>query len=60
VILIRLFIVVALLVLGVSLALFLFTRDRKFLGFAARAFKFFLVVFLVLAGLYVLERLILL
>jgi hypothetical protein len=59
-ILIRLFIVIVLLVLGVSVALFLFTRERKFLVFAGRAFKFFLVVFLVLAGLYVLERLILL
>jgi hypothetical protein len=59
-VLIRLFIVFALLVLGVSLGLYLFTRDRKFLMFAARAFKFCLVVFLILGGLYVLERLIML
>jgi|APDOM4702015248_1054824.scaffolds.fasta_scaffold1139937_2 hypothetical protein len=59
-ILIRLFIVIALLVLGVCVGLYLFTRDRKFLAFAARAFKFSLVVFLVLGGLYVLERLIML
>jgi hypothetical protein len=56
----RLFIVVALLVLGVCVGLYLFTGERKFLQFAARALKFFLVVFLVLAGLYVLERLIML
>ena len=59
-ILIRLFIVIALLVLGVCVGLYLFTHDRKFLSFAARAFKFSLVVFLVLGGLYVLERLIML
>lgn len=59
-ILVRLFVAIVLLVLGVCVALYLFTRDRKFLVFAGRAFKFSLVVFLILGGLYVLERLILL
>lgn len=59
-VLIRLFIVFALLVLGVCLGLYLFTRERKYLAFAARALKFSLVVFLILGGLYVLERLVML
>jgi hypothetical protein len=59
VILIRLFIALALLVVGIALGLYLYTRDRKFLNFAGRALKFSLVVFLILGGLYVLERLIL-
>jgi len=42
-----------------SIALYLFTRDRRYLTFAWRVFQFALVFLLVFLALYVLERLVL-
>jgi hypothetical protein len=42
-----------------SLALYLFTRNRRYLTFAWRVFQFALVFLLVFMALYVLERLVL-
>jgi len=42
-----------------SFALYLFTRNRRFLTFAWRVFQFALVFLLVFMALYVLERLVL-
>ena len=42
-----------------SLALYLFTRNRRYLTFAWRVFQFAFVFLLVFLALYVLERLVL-
>jgi hypothetical protein len=42
-----------------SMALYLFTRDRRFLDYARRIFQFALVFVLVFMALFVLERLVL-
>ncbi|HEU0289188.1 MAG TPA: hypothetical protein VFR39_00270 [Burkholderiales bacterium] len=42
-----------------SFALYLFTRNRRFLTFAWRVFQFAIVFLLVFMALYVLERLVL-
>ena len=42
-----------------SLALYLFTRNRRYLSFAWRVFQFAFVFLLVFMALYVLERLVL-
>lgn len=42
-----------------SLALYLFTRNRRYLAFAWRVFQFAFVFLLVFMALYVLERLVL-
>jgi hypothetical protein len=42
-----------------SLALYLFTRNRRYLTFAWRVFQFAFVFLLVFMALYVLERLVL-
>lgn len=42
-----------------SLALYLFTRDRRFLGYASRIFQFALIFVLVFMALFVLERVVL-
>ena len=42
-----------------SFALYLFTRNRRFLTFAWRVFQFALVFLLVFMALYVIERLVL-
>lgn len=42
-----------------ALALFLFTRNRRYLTFAWRVFQFAFVFLLVFMALYVLERLVL-
>jgi hypothetical protein len=57
--LIRLAVVFLLLVLGVCLGLYLYTRDRRYLRYAGATLKFGLVLTVVFAALYVLERLIL-
>lgn len=51
-------ILVAIAILG-SLALYLFTRNRRFLTIAWRIFQFAFIFLLVFMALYVLERLIL-
>jgi hypothetical protein len=48
-----------LIALGGSLALYLFTRDRRFLTFAWRLFQFAVAFLLAFMALYVLERLVL-
>jgi len=48
-----------LITLGGSFALYLFTRNRRFLTFAWRVFQFAFVFLLVFMALYVLERLVL-
>ena len=42
-----------------SFALYLFTRNRRFLNFAWRTFQFAFIFLLVFMALYVLERLVL-
>jgi hypothetical protein len=42
-----------------SIALYLFTRNRRYLAFAWRVFQFAFVFLLVFMALYVLERLVL-
>jgi len=51
-------ILVAIAILG-SLALYLFTRNRRFLTIAWRIFQFAFIFLLVFMALYVLERLVL-
>ncbi|TXF13165.1 hypothetical protein [Pelomicrobium methylotrophicum] len=58
-VLIRLVGFLLLLAIGLCLGLFLYTRDRRYLRYAATIFKFGLVVAGVFALLYLLERLIL-
>ena len=48
----------ALITSGAALALFLFTRNRRYLSFAWRVFQFAVIFGIVLAALYVLERLV--
>lgn len=52
----RFIIVVALAALGVSVALFIFTRDRRYLGYAGQIFKVALIVVLIIGALFALER----
>lgn len=58
-VLLRLVGFLALLIIGVCLAAYLFTRNRRYLTFAGMAFKFGLVFLLAFAAFYLLERLIL-
>jgi hypothetical protein len=51
-------ILVLIAILG-ALALYLFTRDRRYLTFAWRVFQFAFIFLLVFMALYVLERLVL-
>jgi len=44
------------LVAGSGVVLYLLTRDRKYLGFAFRVFKYALVFALLVFGLLILER----
>jgi len=48
-----------LITIGGALALYFFTRNRRFLTFAWRVFQFAFVFLLVFMALYVLERLVL-
>lgn len=48
-----------LITIGLALALYLFTRNRRYLDFAWRVFQFAVVFLMVLMALYVLERLVL-
>jgi hypothetical protein len=59
VILVRLLIFFVLVTVGAAGVLYLFTRNRRYLQFAWLALKFTFVFVLVLAVLFVLERLIL-
>jgi len=55
----RLIGILALIAIAGSIALFLFTRNRRYLTFAWRVFQFAFVFLLVFLALYVLERLVL-
>ncbi len=58
-VIIRLVLVLAALVVGSSLAIYVFTRNRRYLDFAWRCFRFFVLLFAVVALLFILERLVL-
>ena len=55
----RLIGILALIAIVSSIALYLFTRNRRYLTFAWRVFQFAFVFLLVFMALYVLERLVL-
>jgi len=50
---------VGLIAVGLSLAMWLFTRNPRYLNFVRQLFKFFVIFLLVAMVLFVLERLIL-
>ena len=54
----RLIGILSLLAIGLALALYLFTRNRRFLTIAWRIFQFAVILLLVFMGLFVLERLV--
>lgn len=58
-VLVRLFGFLFLIVIGLCLVLFLFTKDRKYLKWGRLVFQFGVVFALVFAALYLLERIIL-
>jgi hypothetical protein len=55
----RLFVYLALISIAVAVAMFLFTRDVRYLRFAWQLFKFSVVLLLVFAALLMMGRLIL-
>jgi hypothetical protein len=55
----RLIGILVLIAIAGSIALYLFTRNRRYLTFAWRVFQFAFVFLLVFLALYVLERLVL-
>jgi hypothetical protein len=57
-VLFRLIVVVVLAALGISIALWVFTRDRRYLRYAGQILKIGLIVVLVVLGLFAIERLI--
>jgi hypothetical protein len=59
VLVLRLVGILVLIAIAGSAALYLFTRDRRFLNYARRIFQFALIFLLVFMALFVLERLVL-
>lgn len=57
-VLFRLIVVVILAALGICVVLWVFTRDRRYLGYAGQILKIGLVVVLVVLGLFAIERVI--
>lgn len=57
-VLFRLIVVVLLAALGICVVLWVFTRDRRYLGYAGQILKIGLVVVLVVLGLFAIERVI--
>ncbi len=55
----RLIGILVLITVAASIALYLFTRNRRFLTFAWRVFQFAFIFLLVFMALFVLERLVL-
>jgi hypothetical protein len=55
-IILRLFVVLVILLLVISGGMYIFTRERRFLDFALRILKFAVLLLLVLALLFILER----
>ncbi len=58
-IVLRLIGILALITTGAALAMYLFTRNRRYLNFTWRVFQLLVIFFLVFMVLYVLERLVL-
>lgn len=54
----RLIVVVVLAALGICFALYVFTRDRRYLGYAGQIVKIGLIVVLVVLALFAIERII--
>lgn len=54
----RLIVVVLLAALGICVGLYVFTRDRRYLGYAGQIIKIGLIVVLVVLGLFAIERII--
>jgi hypothetical protein len=54
----RLIVIVLLAALGISVVLYVFTRDRRYLGYASQILKIGLIVVLVVLGLFAIERVI--
>jgi len=59
VIVIRLVLILSLITVGMSLVMFLMTRDRRYLRFAWQVFRFVLTLVLVFAGVLMMGRIIL-
>lgn len=57
-VLFRLIVVIALASLGICVALWIFTRDGRYLGYAGQILKIGLIVVLVVLALFAIERLI--
>jgi hypothetical protein len=57
-VLFRLLVVILLAALGICIVLWVFTRDRRYLGYAGQILKIGLIVVLVVLGLFAIERLI--
>lgn len=57
-VLIRLIVFIALIAIGVSIGVYLFTKDRRYLVFAWQVFKFGVVVLAAFLTFYALERLV--
>lgn len=55
-ILLRLVLILAALAIALSVGLYLFTRDARYLGFARQAARFVIFLLLLFGVLYVLER----
>jgi hypothetical protein len=50
---------VSALLVGAALAIYFFTRDRRYLHWAWQLFRFFVVLFAAVALFYIIERLVL-
>jgi hypothetical protein len=57
-VLFRLLVVVLVAALGICVVLWVFTRDRRYLGYAGQILKIGLIVVLVVLGLFAIERII--
>jgi len=58
-IVLRLIGILVLITIGASLAMYLFTRNRRYIDFARRVFQLAVVFVMVFMALYVVERLVL-
>ncbi len=56
---VRLFLAFALLLVGASLAVYLYTRDKRYLRLSWQLFRFFIVLFAAVTLVYLVERLVL-
>ena len=56
---VRLFLAFSALLVGAALAIYFFTRDKRYLQWAWQLFRFFVVLFAAVALFYIIERLVL-